>query len=156
MNIFKIEKKVIGYHEKYGWIHNVAHSSELVMSIMSHRFIKNLEVSNLIDKVITSFSVYENHLVDGEEKNLALLIVYSIKTNSVKVTDIYNKLFTIVKEVTQNNEDYMILRIKANISRMLSFLILLLENDNCELLNELQILISELEIYRAYLLECLN
>ncbi|MBG9979905.1 DUF2785 domain-containing protein [Facklamia sp. DSM 111018] len=117
------EKCFKGYDSHYGWIHSIAHLSELLLSIVKHSSYTGVLNKNLLDAIYHCLISQSEVFGDGEEKRLALVILSLIKHGKLKeheletfcskLADYYN---------TMNSEEVSKYRSKDNVANMFNYI----------------------------------
>ena len=72
--LFQSEKNTVGYHEKYGWVHCVAHIADAVASYLSHPLITQVQTQSAINSLIAYLEKRETGFLWSEGKRLAVIL----------------------------------------------------------------------------------
>lgn len=88
INVFNKEMVLIGYHEKYGWAHSVAHSADTIAEFVACASIEGNEIEQILIAVKRKFSQGREYFIYGEDERIANIFIEVIKKDDNAYIDI--------------------------------------------------------------------
>lgn len=124
------EKDHTGYLKPYGWIHTIAHASELLLAMVKHQDMRKDVVNLMLRGIYKMFIKQKEIFRDKEEKRIGLVIVEMLKRKQVSMSQLINWIDQLQEHyATDHLLEVKDFRSKENVVNMLNYMVLFMEED---------------------------
>ncbi len=122
IHFFESEEDSTGYTEANGWVHTMAHASELLLGIARHSVCDRHTAELMLEAVFTALVKREALFTDGDEKRIALIPLTLLFRKLVKPEEIVAWIRRFAKYYEQSSGAIGSIRSRGNVLNLLSFM----------------------------------
>lgn len=151
IRFFESEEDSTGYTEASGWVHTMAHASELLLGIARHSGCDRRMAELMLDAIFTALVRRDALFTDGDEKRIALIPMALLVRNLVKREEIAAWIRRFAEYYEQAPGEIGSIRSRGNVSNLLSFMSLFPEVRGSEEISEEIRRFHCVEEYRSYI-----
>lgn len=124
------EKDHTGYLEPYGWVHTIAHVSELLLAMVKHQDMPKDMVDAMLKGIYEMFIKQKEIFQDKEEKRIGLVIVEMLKRKLVSMSQLKIWIDQLQNHyATDHFLEVKDFRSKENVVNMLNYMLLFMEEE---------------------------
>ncbi|RRC93714.1 DUF2785 domain-containing protein [Erysipelotrichaceae bacterium OH741_COT-311] len=128
------EEDHTGYVKPYGWVHTIAHASELLLSIVKHQQMREFMVEEVLKSIYEMFIKQMEIFRDKEEKRIGLVVLEMLKRKQLSIVQL-KEWIDQFKEYYASDRllEVKDFRSKENVVNMLNYMLLFIETETLEL-----------------------
>lgn len=131
------ERDATGYLKPYGWVHTIAHSSELLLRAVCHSMFQKELAEPVLNAVAAMFMKQENVFSDREEKRVGLVLLEMLESKKLSVSQFKKWIEQMAKHYdTEKLLETKDFRSKENVVNMLNYVLLYMEEPMARELRE--------------------
>lgn len=151
IRFFEAEEDSTGWTEANGWVHTMAHASELLLGVARHSCCGRETAERMMNAIFTALGKREALFTDGEEKRIALIPLALLVRKLVTPEEIVVWIRRFTEYYESQPESIGAIRSRGNVCNVLSFMALFPEvRGSGEILEEIGRFHS-VEEYRSYI-----
>lgn len=122
------ERDATGYLAPYGWVHTIAHSSELLLSVVRHSHFQKEMSEAVLNAIAMMFKKQEKIFEDREEKRVGLVLREMLENKKLSVAQFRCWIEQMAKHYEVDNlKEVKDFRSKENVVNMLNCVLLSME-----------------------------
>lgn len=121
------ERDATGYLAPYGWVHTIAHSSELLLAIAGHSLVNEKITEDILNGIYKMFIKQTEVFRDREEKRIGLVLIEMLEKDRLSITGFISWINQFAEYYeTSKLKEVKDFRSKENVANMLNFIWLLI------------------------------